>query len=70
MQNIKEGIEGKAVSWYHDVFSSVFPNIDKKKANNVWKSQIKKSRSKERREAKEAKHDREKDEDEDEDDDD
>ena len=41
-QNIKEGIDGHAASWYSDVFDLVFPNIDAKHANNIWKAQLKK----------------------------
>lgn len=41
MQNIKEGIEGHPVSWYSEVFDLVFPDLDKKKANECliceWK---------------------------------
>ena len=33
MQNIKEGIEGRPVSWYSEVFDIVFPNLDKEKGN-------------------------------------
>ncbi|KAH8889701.1 ATP-dependent protease La, partial [Thozetella sp. PMI_491] len=32
-ENIKEGIEGRPVSWYSAVFDLVFPNLDKEKAN-------------------------------------
>lgn len=39
-QNIKEGIEGHAASWYADVFDLVFPNIDAEQANNIWKAQL------------------------------
>ena len=39
-QNIKEGIEGHAASWYSDVFDLVFPNVDREQANNVWKAQL------------------------------
>lgn len=39
-QNIKEGIEGHAASWYSDVFDLVFPNLDAKRANNLWKEQL------------------------------
>ncbi|KAF2452719.1 Lon protease C-terminal proteolytic domain-containing protein [Lineolata rhizophorae] len=46
-ENIKEGIEGKPVSWYSEVFDVVFPNLDKDAANKLWKSELKKpSRSK------------------------
>ena len=41
MQNIKEGIEGRPVSWYSEVFDLVFPNINKEQANNRWKEQLK-----------------------------
>jgi Lon-like ATP-dependent protease len=39
-QNIKEGIEGHAVSWYSEVFDLVFPGVDKEAANNLWKAQL------------------------------
>lgn len=39
-QNIKEGIEGHAASWYSNVFDLVFPDIDHDRASNVWKSQM------------------------------
>lgn len=39
-QNIKEGIEGHAASWYADVFDLVFPNIDAEQANSIWKTQL------------------------------
>lgn len=39
-ENIKEGIDGHAASWYSDVFDLVFPNIDAEYANNVWKAQL------------------------------
>lgn len=42
-ENIKEGIEGHAASWYSDVFDLVFPNIDHDQANSVWKAQLAKS---------------------------
>ena len=45
VQNIKEGIQGKPVSWYSDVFDLIFPNLDKKAANTVWKSKLRKARS-------------------------
>ena len=40
-QNIKEGIEGRPVSWYRDVFELVFPNLNREAANNVWKDKLK-----------------------------
>ncbi|CAD6587784.1 MAG: ATP-dependent Lon protease pim1 [Alectoria sarmentosa] len=39
-QNIKEGIEGHAASWYSDVFDLVFPHLDSERANNIWKEQL------------------------------
>lgn len=40
-QNIKEGIEGHAVDWYSDVFERVFPGLNSKEINNIWKQQLK-----------------------------
>lgn len=45
-QNIKEGIEGRPAKWYSDVFDLVFPNVDQKEANNLWKKQLKKDKKK------------------------
>ncbi|CZS92204.1 probable Lon proteinase, mitochondrial precursor [Rhynchosporium agropyri] len=45
-ENIKEGIEGHPAKWYSDVFDLVFPNIDNKKANKLWKSQLTKKKEK------------------------
>lgn len=39
-QNIKEGIEGHAASWYSDVFDLVFPNLDSERASSIWKEQL------------------------------
>ncbi|KAF3942186.1 hypothetical protein ABW19_dt0209119 [Dactylella cylindrospora] len=41
-ENIKEGIEGRPVSWYSEVFDIIFPDIDPERANNLWKEQLKK----------------------------
>jgi hypothetical protein len=42
-QNIKEGLDGHAATWYSDIFKLVFPNIDRDKANTCkaceWKNQ-------------------------------
>ena len=43
-QNIKEGIEGRPVSWYRDVFELVFPNLNREAANNVWKDKLKRTK--------------------------
>lgn len=40
LQNIKEGIDGHAASWYADVFDLVFPNLDVEAANQRWKTQL------------------------------
>lgn len=40
LQNIKEGIQGHAASWYADVFDLVFPNLDVEAANGRWKTQL------------------------------
>lgn len=40
LQNIKEGIEGRPVSWYREVFDLVFPGLDHAEASNVWKSKL------------------------------
>ncbi|KAH7314082.1 lon protease-like protein [Rhexocercosporidium sp. MPI-PUGE-AT-0058] len=45
-ENIKEGIEGHPAKWYSDVFDLVFPNIDNKKANKLWKDQLSKKKNK------------------------
>lgn len=41
-ENIKEGIEGKPVRWYSEVFDAVFKDLDKEKANLLWKEELKK----------------------------
>ncbi|KAH0389026.1 ATP-dependent protease La, partial [Aureobasidium melanogenum] len=43
-ENIKEGIEGRPVAWYSEVFDLVFPGVDAKAANNMWKQQLKKDK--------------------------
>ncbi|KAF2725950.1 ATP-dependent protease La [Polychaeton citri CBS 116435] len=39
-ENIKEGIEGRPVDWYQDVFDLVFPDVDVANANTLWKKQL------------------------------
>ena len=41
IQNIKEGIEGRPVSWYKEVFDIVFPGLDKDTANKMWEKELK-----------------------------
>ncbi|KAJ4360243.1 ATP-dependent Lon protease pim1 [Didymosphaeria variabile] len=40
-ENIKEGIEGRPVSWYHEVFDLVFPGLDKDAGNKLWEKDLK-----------------------------
>jgi Lon-like ATP-dependent protease len=40
-ENIKEGIEGRPVAWYSDVFSLVFPDLNKDAANKLWEKELK-----------------------------
>lgn len=41
LQNIKQGIEGRPVSWYHEVFDLVFPGLDKDASNKLWEKELK-----------------------------
>ena len=69
-QNIKEGLTGHGVDWYHEVFDIVFPNIDAKQVNGLWKEQLKEVDSKERkRKERKTKKKEEQEDDEDSDDD-
>jgi len=36
---------GKPVSWYHEVFAEVFPNLDREAANTVWLKELKRSKA-------------------------
>lgn len=47
-ENIKEGIEGRPVDWYADVFEYIFPNLDHERANGLWKDELKKPKGKEK----------------------
>jgi Lon-like ATP-dependent protease len=52
-QNIKEGIEGKPVTWYSDVFKIVFPDLDRDAASKLWEKDLKtKKGDKKRKEQK------------------
>ncbi|GAB7366782.1 hypothetical protein MBLNU230_g0733t1 [Neophaeotheca triangularis] len=46
--NIKEGIEGKPVDWYSDVFKLVFPDVDASEANKLWEKELAKPPKEER----------------------
>ncbi|GME54293.1 Peptidase S16 lon [Neofusicoccum parvum] len=39
-ENIKEGIEGKPVRWYAEVFDAVFKDVDRDAANGLWKKEL------------------------------
>ncbi|KAI5292823.1 ATP-dependent Lon protease pim1 [Ascosphaera acerosa] len=39
-ENIREGIEGHAVSWYSEVFDIVFKDLDKEAAGKLWREQL------------------------------
>lgn len=41
IQNIKEGIEGRPVSWYKEVFDLVFPGLDKDASSKLWDKELK-----------------------------
>ncbi|KAL8771062.1 MAG: hypothetical protein Q9209_003481 [Squamulea sp. 1 TL-2023] len=45
-ENIKEGIEGHAASWYSEIFDLVFPDLDHHAANTLWKKQLKEPKKK------------------------
>ncbi|GAM88221.1 hypothetical protein ANO11243_062520 [Dothideomycetidae sp. 11243] len=53
-ENIKQGIEGRPVAWYSEVFDLMFPQLDKAEANRVWKKQLRKPPKEEREDADEA----------------
>ncbi|KAK5939482.1 ATP-dependent Lon protease pim1 [Knufia obscura] len=59
-ENIKDGLEGHAVDWYSDVMNIVFPTLNTKEINTMWKQQLKEDK-------KRSKKDKEKDEDSDDD---
>lgn len=40
VQNIKEGIDGRPVSWYSDIFSLVFKDLDVNRAMTLWQKQL------------------------------
>jgi Lon-like ATP-dependent protease len=40
LQNIKEGIEGKPVDWYSDVFDLVFTDVEEAQVNGLWKKEL------------------------------
>jgi Lon-like ATP-dependent protease len=42
--NIKDGVDGKPVGWYGEVFDLVFADLDRAKAQSLWKKQLSDSR--------------------------
>jgi Lon-like ATP-dependent protease len=58
-QNIKEGIEGKPVTWYSDVFKIVFPDVDRDTANKLWKDELKSKKGDRKRKEQKRKDDEE-----------
>ncbi|GAQ06582.1 lon protease homolog, mitochondrial [Aspergillus lentulus] len=49
-ENIKDGIEGHAVSWYSEVFNILFAELDRDAANKLWQKQLAGTPKKEPRE--------------------
>ncbi|KAI9853723.1 MAG: ATP-dependent Lon protease pim1 [Vezdaea acicularis] len=47
-ENIKEGIEGHAASWYQDVYDLVFKDVDPQRGNDIWKAQLSEKKKAER----------------------
>ncbi|KAH7382401.1 Lon protease C-terminal proteolytic domain-containing protein [Phaeosphaeria sp. MPI-PUGE-AT-0046c] len=58
-ENIKEGIEGKPVSWYSDVFKVVFPNVERDVVNKLWKDELKSKKGDRKRKEQKRKDDEE-----------
>ncbi|KAF2791078.1 ATP-dependent protease La [Melanomma pulvis-pyrius CBS 109.77] len=61
-ENIKEGIEGKPVSWYSEVFDLVFPHLDRDAAGRVWEKELRGKKSDKKDKKKEYKKKEEEDE--------
>ncbi|KAL5413206.1 ATP-dependent Lon protease pim1 [Paraphaeosphaeria minitans] len=40
-ENIKDGIEGRPVSWYNEVFDLVFPGLDQDVSSKLWEKELK-----------------------------
>lgn len=56
-QNIKEGIEGRPVSWYSEVFDLVFPDLDREAANKLWERELKGKKSDKKKYKQQSKRD-------------
>lgn len=48
-QNIKNDIQGHAVSWYSDVFGLVFKDLDVDRARSLWKKELSPPKKEEKR---------------------
>ncbi|GJC79274.1 lon protease, mitochondrial [Colletotrichum liriopes] len=64
-ENIKEGIEGKPVAWYSDVFDLIFPELDREAANKCKTCEWKKAQDDKKKKDKKKKRDDSDDEDDD-----
>ncbi|WQF80152.1 Putative ribosomal protein uS5 domain 2-type superfamily [Colletotrichum destructivum] len=64
-ENIKEGIEGKPVAWYSDVFDLIFPELDREAANKCKTCDWKKAQDDKKKKDKKKKKDESDDEDDD-----
>lgn len=40
IQNIKEGLDGRPANWYTDVFELAFHNLDRERAQVLWKDKL------------------------------
>ncbi|KAF2636902.1 ATP-dependent protease La [Massarina eburnea CBS 473.64] len=58
-ENIKEGIEGRPVSWYSEVFNFVFPDLDKDSANKQWDKELKGKKGDKKKKEKEKEKEKE-----------
>ncbi|KAF9881939.1 hypothetical protein CkaCkLH20_01085 [Colletotrichum karsti] len=67
-ENIKEGIEGKPVAWYSEVFDLIFPELDREAANKCKTCEWQKEQDDKKKKDKKDKKNKKKDEDEEDDD--
>ena len=40
VQYIKEGLDGRPVEWYSDVYDLIFKDVDPVKAGKMWSEQL------------------------------
>ncbi|KAL2120481.1 hypothetical protein VTJ04DRAFT_4508 [Mycothermus thermophilus] len=62
-ENIKEGLEGRPVSWYSEVFELIFPNLDREKANHCKVCEMREKEKEEEKEREKEKKDKDEDDD-------